>query len=344
MQKPKQYTLQDFNVGLERFMWLAICYIVLIVIMNFVARHYVFRWRTAITYNYLPRWKKVPTKIEGESQRMQEDPAEFANILESLGIKAVNAIMTLIAFVPVLWQLSKNIDLNSRHLLDTSTLWASLILWLIAPLVLNYHWKMTVRTSLRLNFRDYSFIFAIIFTIVGGYYFLRFLWTFGEFPGSLVWTALVVSIGGMGITWGVAYWLPRLEYNNQVVEAAFRKELVLAEEDKLNHSDLITLFGLFTGVKFNYYRLYLHYGYVDLWLHMYNQTMVVLPYIVAGPSLMAEIATLGVVVQVANAFGEVRSSLAVIIDNWTRVTRVRSIWRRLHEFEANMDKYTVSET
>jgi peptide/bleomycin uptake transporter len=58
---------------------------------------------------------------------------------------------------------------------------------------------------------------------------------------------------------------------------------------------------------------------------------------------MAEIATLGVVVQVANAFGEVRSSLAVIIDNWTRVTRVRSIWRRLHEFERNMDKCAVAE-
>ena len=275
MQTPKDHTLQDFYSGLERFMWLAIFYIILSMIMNFTARHYTFRWRTAITYNYLSRWKNVPTKIEGESQRMQEDPAGFADILESLGLKVINAVMTLVAFVPVLWGLSKEVK----------------------------------------------------------------FWILTDISGSLVWVALLVSIGGMAITWGVAYWLPKLEYNNQVVEAAFRKELVLAEEDKVNHSNLEALTGLFTGIKFNYYRLYLHYGYVDLWLNMYNQAMIILPYIVMGSSLMAGIATLGVVVQVSGAFGEVRSSLAVFIDNWTRITRLRSIRMRLHEFENNMDKY-----
>ena len=277
MQAPKNYTLQDFYGGLGRFAWLAVFYILLSTIMNFIARHYVFRWRTAITLDYFTRWKNTLVKIEGESQRMQEDPASFAEILESLGLKAVNAVMTLVAFVPVLWVLSKEVK----------------------------------------------------------------FWVLTDVPGSLVWVALVFSIGGMAITWGVAYFLPKLEYNNQVVEAAFRKELVLAEDDKANHSNMITLIGLFTGVKVNYFRLYLHYGYVDLWLSMYNQMMIILPFIIMGSSLMAGIATLGVVVQVSGAFGEVRSSLAVFIDNWTRITRVRSIWLRLHEFEANMDKHQI---
>lgn len=275
MQAPQKYTLQDFYGGLWRFAWLALWFILLKMVINFIARHYTFRWRTAITFDYLPRWKNASVKIEGESQRMQEDPGAFAEILESLGLKAVDAVMTLVAFVPVLWGLS----------------------------------------------REVKFLFLT------------------DIPGSLVWVALVISIGGMAITWGVAYWLPKLEYNNQVVEAAFRKELVLAEDDKANHSNMITLLGLFTGVKLNYYRLYLHYGYVDLWLNLYNQMMIILPFMVMGSSLMAGMATLGVVVQVSGAFGEVRASLAVFIDNWTRITRLRSIWIRLHEFEYNLDKF-----
>ena len=184
---------------------------------------------------------------------MQEDPASFAEILESLGLKAVNAVMTLVAFVPVLWVLSKEVK----------------------------------------------------------------FWVLTDVPGSLVWVALVFSIGGMAITWGVAYFLPKLEYNNQVVEGELRKELVLAEDDKANHSNMITLIGLFTGVKVNYFRLYLHYGYVDLWLSMYNQMMIILPFIIMGSSLMAGIASLGVFIQISGAFGEVRSSLAVFIDNLT---------------------------
>lgn len=274
MQKPAEHTLQEFNAGLERFMVLAAMWMILGSIMSFSASHYGFRWRKAITENYLPRWKKVPVKIEGESQRMQEDPALFAEIVESLGLQTVNAIMTLIAFIPILWVLSREVK----------------------------------------------------------------FWFLTDVPGSLVWVALAITIGGMAITWFVALKLPKLEYNNQVVEAAFRKELVLAEENKTGHSDLSTLFGLFTGIKCNYYRLYFHKGYVDLWLNMYSQIMIIVPYVIMGSSLMAGIATLGVVVQVSSVFGEVRSSLAIFINNWKVITRLRSIWMRLHEFEINLDK------
>lgn len=277
MQKPAEHTLREFNAGLERFLILAAIWIVLGAIMTFVTSHYGLRWREAITNDYLPRWKSVPVKIEGESQRMQEDPALFAEIVESLGLQAVNAVMTLVAFIPVLWVLSK--EVKYRFLTDV--------------------------------------------------------------PGSLVWVALIITIGGMTITWFVAQKLPKLEYNNQVVEAEFRKYLALAEEYKESHSELTILGNLFTGIKRNYCRLYFHKGYVDLWLNMYSQVLIILPYVVMGTSLMAGMATLGVVVQVANAFGEVRSSLAIFINNWKVITRLRSIWMRLHEFEANLDKYQI---
>lgn len=275
IQNIKEHTLDEYWNSLKQFGWIALQYIAVATIMDLITFFYAFAWREAITFNYVPKWRNVTEKIEGESQRIQEDPALYAEIVESLGLQAMNAAMTLFAFIPLLWGFGKHIN----------------------------------------------------------------FWILKDIPGSLVWIALVVSIGGLAITWFVAQRLPKLEYKNQVVEAAFRKELVLAEEDKVSFGSLPTILELFTGVKRNYYRLYWNKGYVSLWLNTYGQTMVIVPFIIVGPSLMAGIATLGLIMQIINSFGEVRTSLAVVINNWTRITRLRSIWIRLHEFETNLDKY-----
>ena len=47
--------------------------------------------------------------IEGASQRIQEDTMRFASIMKTLGVSVVDAVMTLIAFLPVLIQLSENV-------------------------------------------------------------------------------------------------------------------------------------------------------------------------------------------------------------------------------------------
>ena len=57
-----------------------------------------------------------------------------------------------------------------------------------------------------------------------------------------------------------------------------------------------------TGIKFNYHRLFLHYGYFDLWLIMYNQTMIIVPYLLMGPGLFTGAMTLGVLIQTSSAF------------------------------------------
>ena len=109
---------------------------------------------------------------------------------------------------------------------------------------------------------------------------------FKDITGSLVWVSLIASLGGLLISWIVGIKLPGLEYNNQKVEAAFRKELVYGEDDRKNYVQAPTILQLFTGIKFNYHRLFLHYGYFDLWLIMYNQSMIIVPYL-----LMCKIAS-----------------------------------------------------
>jgi len=180
--------------------------------------------------------------------------------------------------------------------------------------------------------------------------FIPILWTLSDkvdipilrdIEGSLVWFTLIVSLGGIVISWFVGIKLPGLEYKNQRVEAAFRKDLVLGEDDKKNYAQTETLLELFTGIRFNYHRLYLHYGYFDGWMHTYDQFMIIAPYLIMGPGLFTGLITLGVMVQVSNAFSRVHGGFALFLHNWTTITELRSIWKRLSEFERNLDIYRM---
>ncbi|KKS37059.1 MAG: transporter [Candidatus Sungbacteria bacterium RIFCSPLOWO2_12_FULL_41_11] len=277
LQKANEHTLEEFYAGITEFMWIAVPWIILATITSYSTRLYSLRWRESITFNYIPRWRNVREEIEGASQRIQEDTYRFARIVESLGLQVARAIMTLVAFLPVLWTLSNGID-------------------------------------------------------------MPFL---GKTQGSLVWVALVVSIGGTAVSWFVGIKLPGLEYNNQKVEAAFRKELVLGEDDKINHASPAILAEMFTGIKFNYHRLFLHYGYFDLWLNLYNQFLTIVPYLIAGPALFSGAIMLGTLVQISNAFDKVQNSFSLFMDNWTTITELRSIKKRLKEFETNLDKHQL---
>lgn len=279
LQKPLEHGISAFWLNLWEWVYIVIPYIIVATSVNYFTRLYTLQWREAITFDYIPRWRNVSEDIEGASQRIQEDAFRFARIVESLGLQIVRAIMTLFAFLPVLWHLSNKVN--------------------------------------------------VVFL--------------NDVPGALVWVAVCTSFGGMAVSWFVGAKLPGLEYNNQKVEAAFRKELVLGEDDKVNHSSVETLTELFVGIRFNYRRLYLHYGYFDLWVWFYDQTVSLLPEILAAPALFAGKVTLGVIMQVGNAFGKVHSSFSLFIHNWTTITELRSIWKRLHEFETNLDKHRIIE-
>jgi len=268
------YILNGFEGDLS-FVVIAFPYIFLAIFTGWFTRIYGLRWREAMTFNYIPKWQAVESEIEGASQRIQEDCNRFARIIESLGLQVIRALMTLIAFIPILWTLSDKVDI---------------------PIL-----------------RDIE--------------------------GSLVWFTLIISLGGIVISWFVGIKLPGLEYKNQRVEAAFRKDLVLGEDDKKNYAQTETLLELFTGIRFNYHRLYLHYGYFDGWMTTYDQFMIIAPYLIMGPGLFTGLITLGVMVQVSNAFSRVHGGFALFLHNWTTITELRSIWKRLSEFERNLEIY-----
>ena len=159
--------------------------LVIYTITNYFTRLYAFRWREAMTFAYMPYWKKIDSKVEGASQRIQEDCMNFARIVESIGLQIIRALMLLIAFIPILYGLSSNV----------------VIPWL------------------------------------------------KDINGSLVYVSLTASLGGVLISWLVGIKLPGLEYNNQVVEAAFRKELVYGEDDRIEYAKPPTILELIYWYK-----------------------------------------------------------------------------------------------
>ena len=159
----------------------------------------------------------------------------------------------------------------------------------------------------------------------------------GAVPHSLVWVALAWSLGGTLLLACVGVKLPGLEFHNQRVEAAYRKELVLGEDDP-NRASPPTAAELFAGVRRNYFRLFFHYLYFDVVKWSYLQVSVLVPLVALGPTLIAGVITLGVMQQIARAFDKVLESFQFLVLNWSTVVEQISIYKRLRAFEQQMLK------
>ena len=108
LAKPNSVPFSDFFGKCLTFAGIAATYVGVAVILEFFVRHYVFRWRTAMNDYYMSHWAEL-RHIEGAAQRVQDDTMRFARIVEGLGVAFVNSVMLLIAFLPLLWELSKQV-------------------------------------------------------------------------------------------------------------------------------------------------------------------------------------------------------------------------------------------
>ena len=157
----------------------------------------------------------------------------------------------------------------------------------------------------------------------------------GEIPYALVVVSIVWSLFGTAFLALVGIKLPRLQFRNQRVEAAYRKELVYGEDDS-SHAQPPTVAELFSNVRRNYFRLYFHYMYFNVARIFYLQTDNIFPYIVLGPTIVAGKITLGAMNQILNAFEQVRSSLQYLVNSWTTIVELLSIYKRLRALDAKI--------
>ena len=251
------------------FAEIAFLAIFVFVVTRFFVSHFIFRWRTAMNDYYTAQWEQV-RHIEGASQRIQEDTMRFAGIMEGLGVSIVDAVMTLFAFLPVLWSLSEYVS--------------------ELPII-------------------------------------------GQIAHPLFVASLVWSVFGTGLLAIVGIKLPGLEFKNQRVEAAFRKELVYGEDD-ISRAQPQSLKDLFSDVRKNYFRLYFNYMYFNVARMLYLQADNIFVYVLLIPTIAAGAITFGILQQILTAFNQVSNSFQYLVNSWTTIVELLSVYKRLTSFEA----------
>ena len=158
----------------------------------------------------------------------------------------------------------------------------------------------------------------------------------GAIPYPLVIAAIVWSLFGTVLLAVVGIKLPGLEFRNQRVEAAFRKELVYGEDDA-NRAQPPTLAEFFANVRKNYFTLYFHYVYFDIARYLYIQTDAVFASLILIPTLVVGKITLGVFQQIVAAFTQVSNSFQYLVSSWPTIVELISIYKRLRAFEATLE-------
>lgn len=239
---------------------------------RFFVSHYIFRWRHAMNNYYVSHWQKL-RNVEGASQRVQEDTMRFASIMEGLGVSFVDAIMTLVAFLPLLWSMSEYVT--------------------ELPIV-------------------------------------------GDIAQPLFYAALFWSIFGTLFLALVGIKLPGLQFLNQRVEAAYRKELVYGEDDP-ERAHPVTLEELFGQVRKNYFRIYFHYTYFNLARSLYVNADNMFTYIILMPTIVSGTITYGILQQILTAFGQVSNSFQYLISAWPTIVELLSVYKRLQSFERTIE-------
>jgi len=273
LAEPNAVSIEEYFASLFSFITLAAMYIAVYVAISFFTAHYLFRWRTSMVEWYHSVYDKA-RKIEGASQRVQEDTIKFTRIMEGLGTSLIESIMILIQFIPILFGLSVGIPI---------------------------------------------FFFGE--------------WEYGLIVGALIWT-----IGGtiFLIVLGLILRLVGIEYDLQKQEAAYRKILVIAEDDGNVRPKAID--ELFDDVRKIHFLSYLRYLYFNIGRIAYLQANVLSAYVFLAPAIVAGVVTLGVMQQIIRAFGRVEGSMQYLLKAWPTIIELASVYKRLREFESKINQ------
>jgi peptide/bleomycin uptake transporter len=164
----------------------------------------------------------------------------------------------------------------------------------------------------------------------------------GEIAHPLLWLAIFWPAFGTVLLAVVGIKLPGLNFRNQRVEAAYRKELVYGEDDG-SRAQPPTVKELFGNVRKNYFRLYWHYLYFNVFRYFYVQADGIFLLIMLVPTIVAGKITYGIYQQIATAFGQVSNSFQYLVNSWTTIIELLSIHKRLKAFEAAIDGEPLPE-
>ena len=164
-------------------------------------------------------------------------------------------------------------------------------------------------------------------------------------PGYMVWAALIYAFLGTWLANLVGRRLIPLNFLQQRYEANFRFGLMRVRENaegialyRGEPRENAVLEEKFTDVFNNAWRVLVTEMQLVFYQIGYGQLAIIFPYIVTAPRFFAGAITLGVVMQTAQAFGQVQSALSFFIDNYTNVAELRAVMDRLKGLQTAIDE------
>ena len=165
-----------------------------------------------------------------------------------------------------------------------------------------------------------------------------------QVPGYLVWAALIYAVIGTWITHLVGKPLIKLNFDQQRYEADFRFSLVRLRE---NAEEVTLLAGepaekerlsdRFASVIRNWYDIMHRRKRLTFLTAGYNQVALIFPFLVVSPIYFFGALTLGGLMQIVSAFGQVQSALSFFVTAYTAIADWKAVLNRLSGFEASME-------
>ena len=275
------------------FCTIAAVWVLVAVYKAYVAQVLQMRWRNWLNKNFLARWLEKKTyyrmelarnETDNPDQRIAEDLNKYTSDTLGLVIGLLNATVTLVTFIGVLWGIS-------------------------GPLT---------------------------FSLAGHAI---------TIPGYMVWGCILYAFIGSLITHWIGRPLINLNFLQQRYEADFRFDLVRLREsseqvalydgEPSEHKHLLSRFD---SVMDNFWRLIKANKRLGWFTFSFGQAAVIFPFILAGSRYFSGAISLGVLMQIASAFGRVQDALSWFVDNYTNLAAWRATADRLLQFQAAMDR------
>ncbi len=150
------------------FCWIAAAYIVIAILKFYLTQLFQMRWRAWMTRDYLGRWMANTTFYRLElaryaahngnppdnpDQRIQEDMQLFTSYTVSLTMGLLNAVVTLVSFVGILWGLSGTVSIplgGQTYTVAGSMVWVAMAYCAAGTVITHY----IGRPLVNLNFQQ----------------------------------------------------------------------------------------------------------------------------------------------------------------------------------------------
>jgi vitamin B12/bleomycin/antimicrobial peptide transport system ATP-binding/permease protein len=164
-----------------------------------------------------------------------------------------------------------------------------------------------------------------------------------QVPGYLVWAALIYAIIGTWVTHLVGRPLIKLNFDQQRYEADFRFSLVRLRE---NAEEVTLLAGeeaegerlrdRFGWVIRNWYEIMRRRKRLTFLTAGYSQVAIIFPFLVVSPVYFFGSMTLGGLMQISSAFGQVQGALSFFVTAYTSIADWKAVLNRLTGFDASI--------